>query len=100
MFVVCYSKAEYTYGMNILSPFWSTYDEQKKILLAFEFAIVLSDAAHQLKIEMTKEIVLKAEEILKSELVKKSPESFSCQMNGLALAVLEPVDTDTGTVVS
>ncbi len=65
---------------------------QKKVLLAFEFAIVLSDAANQLKIEMTREIVKRAEDLLKKEMEKGTAEDFACQMGVFVLAVLEPKD--------
>ena len=38
-------------------------------MLAFEFAVVLSETAKQLNIEMTKEIVIKAEKLLEGECV-------------------------------
>ena len=61
-----------------------------KLLLAFEFAVVLSDTAHQMNIEMTKEIVLRGEELLENEMRHSSASTFACNMNVYALAVLEP----------
>ncbi len=74
-----------------LKPNWhiSRYTEQKAIL-AFEFAVVLSDAAKDMGIPMTREIVLRAEDVLKEELGKRTAEEFSCQMSVLTLAVFEP----------
>ncbi len=74
-----------------LKPEWhfGKYTEQKA-MLAFEFAIVLSDVAHDLKIEMTREIVLRAEDILLLELGNQTAEQFANRMNVLAIAVLEP----------
>ncbi len=45
---------------------------KEKAILAFEFGVVLSDVAHEHKIEMTKEIVLRAEKILETELGTQS----------------------------
>ena len=71
--------------------YWVRYNEQKAIL-AFEFAVILSEAAKQLNIEMTREIVMKGEEVLVNEMRNGSAQSFACKMNSLALAVLEPKD--------
>ncbi len=72
---------------------WSLSNfNKKKALLAFEFGVVLSDVAKDLKVEMTKEIVLRAEELLIKELGNNSPEHFACNMNVYSLAILEPKD--------
>ena len=65
---------------------------KKKALLAFEFAIVLSDTAKQLDIEMTLDIVLRAENLISREMGKSSAERFAGNMNVYILAVLEPKD--------
>ncbi len=65
---------------------------KQKTLLAFEFAIVLSDCAKQLNIEMTKEIVIRAEDLISVELRNNTAEHFACNMNVYALAILEPKD--------
>lgn len=65
---------------------------KRKKLLAFEFGIVLSDVAKQLDIEITKEIVERAEIVLEKELAHNSAEQFACNMNVLVLAILEPKD--------
>lgn len=75
---------------NIKLPF--SWYGKKKAFLAFEFAIVLSDVASQMKIEMTKEIVIRAENLLEKELGYRSAEHFSCNMNVYILAILEPKD--------
>ncbi len=58
--------------------------------MAFEFAIVLSDVAKDLKIDMTRDIVLRAEELIVKEFGEHTAEHFACRMNVYALAVLEP----------
>ena len=65
---------------------------KKKVLLAFEFAVVLSDVAKQLKIEMTPEIVNRAETLIKNELGPKTASHFAGHMSMYALAILEPKD--------
>lgn len=65
---------------------------RQKLLLSFEFAIVLSDVAQQLKIEMTRDIVLRAEQLLENEMRHSTAEGFACNMNVYALAVLQPKD--------
>ncbi len=65
---------------------------KKKSLLAFEFGVVLSDVAKQLNIEMTQDIVLRAEKLLETELGGNSIEHFACNMNIYTLAILEPRD--------
>lgn len=63
-----------------------------KARLAFEFGIVLSDAAKDLNIPMTKNIVDRAEKLLENELGPKSAKHFACNMNVYVLAILEPKD--------
>lgn len=65
---------------------------KKKLLLAFEFGIVLSDVAKDLNIEMTREIVLRAEKLLENEMRHSTASDFACKMNVYTLAVLEPKD--------
>ncbi len=65
---------------------------KKKAMLAFEFATIIAEAASQLKIPMTREIVLEAEKLLEKELGPKSAENFACNMNVYALAILKPKD--------
>lgn len=69
----------------------SRFNEQKAIA-AFEFAIVLSDAAHDMGIKLTPEIVLRAEDMIPEELGKHSAEHFAAHLKILLLAVLEPQD--------
>ncbi len=82
------------YFINILRrlrPYWPfAYYDKSKAMLAFEFAIVLSDVAKELKIEMTPDIVIRAENLLEKELGFKSPIDFACHMSVYALAILEP----------
>ncbi len=65
---------------------------KKKTMLAFEFAIVLSDVAKDLNIPMTTDIVQRAEKLLENELGPKSEQDFATKMSLYALAILEPKD--------
>lgn len=65
---------------------------KKKLLLSFEFAVVLSDVAKQMNIDMTQDIVMRAEELLLKELGHGSADKFACDMQVFVLAVLEPKD--------
>ena len=69
-----------------------SYYTKKKVMLAFEFAITLSDVAHDLKIEMTRDTVERAEKLLSEELGKRTAKHFACNMNVYVLAILEPKD--------
>ncbi len=71
-------------------PFsWYT---KKKTILAFEFATVLAETASQLKVPMTRELVLEAEKLIDKELGPKTVENFSCNMTVYILAILKPKD--------
>lgn len=72
------------------SPF--AYFNKKKTLLAFEFAMILAESAHQLKIEMDREIVVRGENLLLEELGRRSSAHFACHMNVYTLAILKPKD--------
>ncbi len=64
----------------------------KKTILAFEFAVVLSDSAKDLGISITPEIVKRAEKLLENELGPRTAKHFACNMNVYTLAILEPKD--------
>ncbi len=77
--------------MKIIKLPFSWYTK-KKTMLAFEFAIVLTDVASQLKIPMTREMVLEAETVIKNELGPCTASQFACNMNVYVLAILKPKD--------
>ncbi len=70
-------------------------DGKEKLLLAFEFGIVISEVAKNMKQDLTPKIVKKSEEILAAEMDKGSAKDFACQMQILALAAFEIVDKKT-----
>lgn len=62
----------------------------KKLTLAFEFAVIISETAKSMNVELTKEIVERAEKILLEEFNSRSAQEIANSMQGLALAVFEP----------
>jgi hypothetical protein len=62
---------------------------QKKLLLAFEYALILSQSAQNLEVELSPEIVKKMEEIIIKEF-DKSPTRLSVDMTANVLAAFEP----------
>ncbi len=63
-----------------------------KLRLAFEFGVIMSDVARGMKIELTPEIVSRAEEILLDQCKRANAVAFAGQMNACALAAFQPVD--------
>lgn len=62
----------------------------KKLKLAFEFGVIMSEVAKGMNMELTPEMVLRAEEILLNESKTKSATEFAGLMNACALAAFEP----------
>ncbi len=67
---------------------WKVSPEEARIrsMLSFEFGICIADVAKNMNIELTKELIETAEEILEKEIPAGSKQ-FSGQMQVLALAV-------------
>jgi hypothetical protein len=63
---------------------------KKKLLLAFEYALILSQTAKELGIILTPEIAKKMEEIIKKEFPWKTPERLSIDMVVNIMSALEP----------
>jgi len=63
---------------------------ENKLLLGFEYGVVLSDVAKEKNIPLTAEIVGRMEEIIKKEFRKKNPTRLSVDMIVNILASLEP----------
>ncbi len=85
-----------TYWKRIIyrmTPRWyMSRFNKSKVLLAFEFGLVLRDAASDLGITLTSTMVLRAEDIVEEELGKNSSSHFASRMGMYALAILEPKD--------
>lgn len=61
----------------------------KKLLLAFEFGVLLSDTAKEMNVELTPSIVERAEKILINEFKTRTAQQIACNMVPLILAVFE-----------
>ncbi len=62
---------------------------KKKLRLAFEYGLVMSDMAHEMKIPLTKEVVARAEEILVHSWSHNSTERVALDMVPNILAAIE-----------
>jgi hypothetical protein len=62
---------------------------KKELRLAFEFALVLSDVATKMKVELTKELSIKAQEMLINELRTRGFKKTSKEFIPLIMASLE-----------
>lgn len=62
----------------------------KKLLLALEYGIILSETATNKGIRLTPEMVKKMEEIVSNEFKNKSTETVALEMEPNILAVFEP----------
>jgi len=65
---------------------------KKKLVTAFEYGLTLAITANDLKIDLSKDTVLKAEEMIINELTTKPYEIVNKDMIPNLLAVLEPKD--------
>lgn len=69
-------------------PFYS----KKKLLLSFEYGIVLADVAKEMGQHVTPEMVMKAEEMIINEFSQKSPTRLAVEMTPNLLAMFEVKD--------
>ena len=67
-----------------------TLNSMDKILLAFEYGLILSEAAKELGIEVNSELSEKAEEVIKAEFETRTIEDLAKDMNVNILAILQP----------
>lgn len=70
-------------------PFFS----RKKLLLAFEYGVILSQVALENNIKVTPEMMKRAEELIIPEFTDSTPTRLSTQMVPNLLAILQPDDT-------
>lgn len=61
----------------------------KKLLLSFEFGIVLSETASTMGVKLTPEIVERAEKVITAEFRKNSSTKLACDMSPIILAIFE-----------
>lgn len=64
-----------------------------KLLLALEYGFIISNAAKEMKVEVTPELMKRAEEIILNEFQTKTSERLAIDMTPNIMAVFEPVDT-------
>ncbi len=62
---------------------------KKKLLLAFEYGVVLSEVAKEMKVEVTKEMSEKAEKMIENEFRNKSATRLSVEMEPNLLSIFE-----------
>ena len=62
---------------------------KKKLLLAFEYGVILSQVAKEHNVELTPEIVKRAEQVLINEFQTKSPTKLAVEMTPNILAIFE-----------
>ncbi len=62
----------------------------KKLRLAFEFGVIMSEVAKGMNVSLDSDMVARAEEILVDQSKTKSAGEFAGQMNACALAAFEP----------
>lgn len=62
---------------------------KKKLLLAFEYGVILADVAKQKGIEVTPELMKRAEIVIENEFRVQTPTTLSVQMVQNLLAIFE-----------
>jgi hypothetical protein len=62
----------------------------QKLLLSFEYGVILAKTAQELGFEITKDMMIRAEEIIIAEFKKNSPMKLSTEMVTNILAMTEP----------
>lgn len=65
----------------------------QKLMLSFEYGIILSETAKAKNIELTPDMVVKAEEIIHDAFCRYSPTELAVQMQPIILSIFE---TDMG----
>lgn len=62
---------------------------RKKLLLAFEYGVILSQVAQEQKVEVTPEMVKKAEVMIENEFRNKTPTKIAVEMEPNILSIFE-----------
>lgn len=63
---------------------------KKKLRLAFEYGLTLSNTMHEMKQELTFDIVSRAEDIMVKEFSTKTASKVACEMTPNLMASIEP----------
>lgn len=61
----------------------------KKVILSFEFGVVLSNVAKEMNVELTPEIMARAEKIIEAEFKKRTASHLAGHMQAIILAIFE-----------
>lgn len=61
----------------------------KKLKLSFEYGLILAKTAQDLKIELTPEIIKRAEEVIINEFKTRNSTQLACDMVPVLLAIFE-----------
>lgn len=64
-------------------------EREKKIILAFEYGVNLSEVAREMKIELTADHVIRAEKMMASEFATQTASFLAGNMNVNILSVFE-----------
>lgn len=75
--------------LNFISFIKKLIFDREKITLAFEYGLVLSEVANDRKIEITPELVAKAESMLLGEFESQSPTNLAVNMIPNIMSVFE-----------
>ena len=70
---------------------------KKKLLLAFEYALIISETARKMRIKVTTKLSERAEEMILNEFSKKNPTQLAVDMYANVLSIFE---TNMDKVVS
>lgn len=62
---------------------------RKKLLLSFEYGVVMAETAQKMKVEMTPELIEKAERMIEGEFTRKSAENLAGQIVPNILSAFE-----------
>ncbi len=62
---------------------------KKKLLMAFEYGLTISEVAHEQKVELTPEMIQKAEKIILDSFSRNTTERVATEMLPTILAVFE-----------
>ena len=76
--------------MKLLKLFRLPVFGKQKLLLAFEYGVVLRDTAAEMNVELTPEMVKRAEEMILNEFPMKTPTRLSVEMLANTIAMFEP----------
>lgn len=84
--------------LQLLNPF--DFFSKKKLFLAFEYGLILSETAQSLKIPLTPEMINRAEDIVLDAFRNGSAETVAVDMIPNILATFEPKEDNKNVIDS